>query len=1123
MHISEISVRRPVTTTMFFLAVVLIGIISLTRLSVDLLPDLSYPRLTIWTKYMNVPPQEVERRVTRNIETSLQTLQGVKKISSISQEGLSLVQVDFEWGTNMDFMTLTVREQLDRQYYATFAEADRPIIVRVDPSNQPIMSLSVSGDDLLELKEFSRAIVKRRLEQIDGVALATVTGGLDREIHVDVDIDRLLTFGISLQSISGALSAANESKPGGYIQKGNYRYSLRTKGEFQTVDQLNDVVVGRFNEGIVYLRNVANVSDGFRERDNITRYNGRESIGIIIQKEAGSNTVSVAKEIKEVLGQLRNEFPDVSISIAYNQADFISNSINTVLMSILFGGILAFLVLFLFLHDPRNPINISIVIPISIIATFSLLYFTDVSLNIMSLGGLALGVGMLVDNSIVVLENIFRHRQEGKGIIEAAIDGSKEVSMAVSASTFTTIAVFFPIIFVEGIAGQLFRDQSLTITFSMICSLVVSLTVLPMLASHLFQFKNKELEPIVPLSRKEGTPDPEKSAEEDDSDKIPGIVVRVLLVLLYPFKLIFYWLIWRLIIHLVIWKIVLYNALYRFFFKTILGFIYFLILNLLQYWLTLFSRALTYIFTPVFKVFDDLFQRILNFYEGVLQWSLDNRLFVLSITILVTAVSLSLGATLDRELMPPVDQRQFEVELLLPVGSTLERTDRIALMVTNWLLDIEDVVSVFSSVGIIQEKGIQSDQTSSLNRGLMLAKLSDKGMYSTEDVIQLIRDKENLLPAGTLNFSAGETTLQQVLGTDESDIVVNIKGEDFSKTYVMMDELMEKMDRIEGLEDIHSSYEEGKPEIRITIDRFQTDRYGLSVRQVSNYIANSMGGNIATQYTDFDRKIDIVVRSQASYRDDFDDLLNSIIPQNGIYIPFRELIDYEFTTGPNEVRRENQVRQIQVFANIHDRDYKDIIGDLETAINGIALPGDDYKIELGGENEEMQSSFRSLFLALLVSIALVYMILAAQFESLIQPFVIMFAVPLALIGVAFALYITDNSINVLSAIGMIILVGIVVNDAIVKVDFINQSRRKGASLREAILSAGKKRFRPIIMTTVTTVLALTPMAFGLVGRGAGLQTPMAIALIGGLLSSTFLTLLIIPVIYSYIGGFKVKQ
>ncbi|MCH8286607.1 efflux RND transporter permease subunit, partial [candidate division KSB1 bacterium] len=542
MHISEISVRRPVTTTMFFLAVVLIGIISLTRLSVDLLPDLSYPRLTIWTKYMNVPPQEVERRVTRNIETSLQTLQGVKKISSISQEGLSLVQVDFEWGTNMDFMTLTVREQLDRQYYATFAEADRPIIVRVDPSNQPIMSLSVSGDDLLELKEFSRAIVKRRLEQIDGVALATVTGGLDREIHVDVDIDRLLTFGISLQSISGALSAANESKPGGYIQKGNYRYSLRTKGEFQTVDQLNDVVVGRFNEGIVYLRNVANVSDGFRERDNITRYNGRESIGIIIQKEAGSNTVSVAKEIKEVLGQLRNEFPDVSISIAYNQADFISNSINTVLLSILFGGILAFLVLFLFLHDPRNPINISIVIPISIIATFSLLYFTDVSLNIMSLGGLALGVGMLVDNSIVVLENIFRHRQEGKGIIEAAIDGSKEVSMAVSASTFTTIAVFFPIIFVEGIAGQLFRDQSLTITFSMICSLVVSLTVLPMLASHLFQFKNKELEPIVPLSRKEGTPDPEKSADEDDADKIPGIVVRVLLVLLYPFKLIFYWL-----------------------------------------------------------------------------------------------------------------------------------------------------------------------------------------------------------------------------------------------------------------------------------------------------------------------------------------------------------------------------------------------------------------------------------------------------------------------------------------------------------------------------------------------------------------------------------------------------
>ncbi|MFC1513767.1 efflux RND transporter permease subunit [candidate division KSB1 bacterium] len=1133
MHISEVAVRRPITTFMFFIAIVLIGVISYFRIPVNLLPDLSYPRLTVWTRYSSVPPQEIERRVTKNIENTLLTVKNVKTVTSISQEGLSLVRVDFEWGTNMDFTTLIVREQLDRTYYSSFPDADRPIIIRVDPSSQPIMSLSLSGDNLVTLKEYAQAIVKRRLEQVDGVALATVTGGLDREIHVDFDADRLLALGVSSGDIANALSAANSNRPGGFVRIGEYRHSIRTLGEFTNIDQLYDVVVGRSNidAGIIYLRDVATVEDEYRERDNITRFNGDESIGVILQKDAGSNTVQVSESILEVLDQLKSEFPEVSISIAYNQAEFISSSIWNVVLSIVYGGVLAFLVLFLFLHDPRNPINISIAIPFSIIATFALLFFTDVSFNIMSLGGLALGVGLLVDNSIIVLENIFRHKQEGKDIITAAIDASKEISMAVSASTFTTIAVFFPIIFVEGISGQLFRDQSLTITFSLICSLLVSLTLLPMLASHFFVFKKKVLEPITPLIPVSKTDKNGKDRQEIIKEERGGLA-SLLWYLFLPFKFLFYNIIyryiiyyffWRLIIKLIIWQFVIYYFIWRVIFKIILYYTLFLILNLLKYWVFLLPPVFNKIFTPVFNTFDKVFEIIIKLYEKLLSWALDNRPVVLICSLLVTVFAYSLALTLDRELMPKVDQNQFEIEVFLPVGSTLEQTDGTVINIVTWLMEIEDVESVFSSAGIVQERGLQSERSSSLNRGLLLVRLKDEAVLTSEAVIQQIRDKEYLLPNATVNFSAGETTLQQVLGTDESDIVVNIKGEDFEKTLVMMSEMIDKMREIDGLEDIHSSYEEGKPEIRISVKRDQTDRYGLSVRQVSDYIANSMGGSIATHFQDFDKKIDVLVRPYLAYRDEFDDLLGSYIPRSNTYIPVRELINFEFTEGPNEIRRENQVRQIQVFANIHERDYKKVISDLTAKVREIEMPSPEYSIEIGGENEEMQRSFRSLFFAMLISITLVYMILAAQFESLLQPFVIMFAVPLALIGVALALYITGNSLNIMSAIGMIILVGIVVNDAIIKVDFINQARRKGMPLRQAIEEAGRKRFRPILMTTATTVLALLPMALGLVGKGAGIQVPMAVAVIGGLLSSTFLTLLVIPVIYSYIGGFKVKE
>ncbi|MFC1564504.1 efflux RND transporter permease subunit [candidate division KSB1 bacterium] len=1113
MHISEVCVKRPITTMMFYVAVFMVGMISLSKLAVDLLPDLSYPKLTIWTSYSDVAPEEVENFITKRIESNLQTLKGKRKIASVSQEGISLVTIDFEWGTDMDFAMLLVREKIDA-IAADFPDgAERPVIVQMDPSSQPIMSLSVSGEDLVSLKEAATAIIKRRMEQIDGVALATVTGGFDREIHVDVDVEKLTTLGLSLNQISSRINNANSTMAGGYIRKGRFRYSIRSIGEFINVEEIKDVVIASQNSNLIYLKDIASVKDFFKEPDNITRYNGDASVGIIIQKEAGSNTVGVSESIKETVADLKTEIPDLEIAVAYDQAEFIRNSINNVLQVLVYGGILAFLVLFLFLHDPRNPINISIAIPISIIATFSLLYFTDVSLNIMSIGGLALGVGLLVDNSIVVLENIFRHRQEGKGLIEATILGAKEISMAVSASTFTTISVFFPIIFVEGVAGQLFKAQSLTITFALLCSLIVSLTLLPMLASHLLHFEKKPVEKITP-------PAPVEAAKREEKiKKERGRVFKVFSMILLPFKFLFVTLIFRYVIYYAFWKGIIYYALYRFILKIVLGSVYFTIIGLIKFWLSLLTKFLNWFFTPVFKYFDKYFDKFAAKYEILLDKALDNRGVAIAGAVILAVIAGFAGIGLDRELMPRVDQGQFEIEVFMPVGTPLEMTDRVALQITDWLSEIPEVESIFSSTGIVQEKGIQSERTGSLNKSLILVKLLENSPVTTEDVIQTIRERESEIPEAVLNFSTGETTLQQVLGTEGSDIVLNIKGEDFDLTKPIMNEVIAGLSRIQGLEDIHSSYEEGKPEVRVGINRARTDRYGLTVRDVANYIENSMKGRVASKFKDFDKKIDILVRSDRKYRDNLEDLLNHYYSVGDAYIPIRELVDYRYTRGPNEIRREDQVRSIQVYANIHERSYKEIVSEIRSAVSGIEMPGKDYMIEIAGETQEMQRSFRSLFIALLISIALVYMILAAQFESLKQPFVIMFAVPLAMIGTAILLFITGNSLNIMSGIGMIILVGIVVNDAIIKVDFINRSRLKGTPLREAIMEAGKKRLRPIIMTTVTTVLGLSPMAFG-IGQGTGMQVPMAIAVIGGLTASTLLTLIIIPVIYSYIEGMR---
>ena len=1120
MHISELSIKRPVATTMFFLAIVLMGGISFSRLAVDLFPDLSFPRLVIWTTYSNVSPEEVERHISERIEASMMSARGIREVHSVSREGVSLVTLEFNWDTDMEFAMLSVREKLDDLRNSLPEEAGRPTILKADPNAEPIMSLAVSGrGGLVEIKGLAENVVKRRLEQIDGVALAAVTGGLEREIQVEASREIIEALGITLQDIQGALAAANQVSSGGNINRGRFKWYLRPVGDFQSIDDIREVVVAQRGERLVRIDDVATVSDSYRERDNLTRFNGAESIGILVQKEGGANTSEVSERVHEILAELEEEYPDLDVAVAFDQAEFVNDSISNVILAIVAGGVLAFLLLFLFLQDIRNPINIGLAIPISIIATFNLLYFSGITLNMMSLGGLALGVGLLVDNSIVVLENIFRHRELGEGRFEAAATGAREVAMAVTASTFTTVSVFLPIVFVEGVAGQLFRDQALTVAFSLLASLIVSLTLLPMLASrflHLEAFVRERREasaakklpagPIPPTP----LPDDHQAARPFQAPSPPpGFVRRSLGVIWWPFGMLGKGLVFVLkaIVRVVVW---IWN-------HVIVLFIVFVARVSGSVWRTITG--------PLFQAFDRQFAALSGVYHEALEWALDHRGRVVGVCLTLVVLSLWMGGGLERRMMPEVDQGEFSIDLSMPAGSSLEATSDVAATLENWLLDMDEVEHVFANAGLVRSQSAMGNLETDLNTATIRARLKKNRNRSTQEVVAELRRRGQTLLGAELAFSTGETTFTEILGTSQADLAVKVRGLDLALMRQFATEVEELLGGVAGLRDIHTDFMVGKPEIRLTVDRRITEMYGLTVDRVVNLVASTIRGTPATEFQDFDRKVTVLVRESEVDRETLQQVLSLGVPiglggggGEARRIPLRELVDWRYTTGPNEVRREGQNRQITVFASVEGRPLGAAIGEVEALMRAKQLPRG-YEIVVGGVNEEMRRSFSSLFFALGLAILLVYMILAAQFESLIHPFTIMFAVPLAAVGVVAALIIFGAGLNVMSLVGAVVLTGIVVNDAIIKVDFINQLRDKGYPLRRAIVEAGHYRLRPILMTTVTTVFGLTPMALG-IGAGAELRSPLAIAVIGGLISATVLTLIVIPVIYSLLEGIR---
>jgi HAE1 family hydrophobic/amphiphilic exporter-1 len=1071
---------------MLFLAVILLGLISYVRLPIDLLPDVSYPRLVVYTSYPDVAPAEVERLITERIEAEAAAVPGVERVTSVSREGVSLVTLRFGWGTDMDFAMLNVRERLDNTREALPETATRPAILRVDPESEPILVLSVvGGSDLWETKELAETVFRRRLEQLDGVAQAAVTGGLDREIQVEVNPRLLEAYGLTIEEISRALDQANVSAPGGTILQGRYRYPLRTLGEFRTVEEIADVVVARQQPGggpegssaagasqegvrLVRLRDVGRVIDGFAEREAIARYNGAEAVGLLVFKESGANTVTVAESVGEVLAQLTEEFPETVVDVAYSQAGFISDSISNVVQALVVGGILAFLVLFLFLRDPRYPVAIAMAIPISVVGTFALMEAAGVSLNIMSLGGLALGVGMLVDNSIVVLENIFRHREElGAEATVAAAAGAEEVQAAITASTLTTISVFGPIIYVEGVAGELFKDLSLAVAFSLMASLLVALTLLPSLAAR-FAGGEREEEG---LEERAATAGPTLGRQPGFLGGVRWVATGIIRA---PLRL-----------GSAAWQ---------------------LLQALLRFWGGGITNVLGRAFGPPLRGFDRVFDRFALRYHVALEWALIHPGRVLGGASLALLAAVALAGTLQRDLLPRVDQGAFQVRLELEEGTALDATSEAAASIEAAAMSDPGVVALFSNIGRDVRAYADGEEASGLHTATFQVRVADG--FRSDDVAERVRELARQFPPGALSVETGQATaLGAMLGGGEADISVRVRSEDLEAAFATAEEVEQRLAALTTVGNVRIGTERGQPQIQVEIDRAACAAFGVDPRVVAETVDRAMRGDRATQFVNFDRKIDVVVRYPDEARYSMETL--SALRVEGV--PIRELVHIREAVGPAEVHREDQARVIPVYADVLEGGLDQAIVAVQGALSDLTRSRE-VRWEVGGENEEMRRSFRDLAFAFGLALILVYMILAAQFESFIHPFTILISVPLALVGAVLALMSSGQGLNTMSLIGVVILVGIVVNDAIVKVDFIVQAQKRGLVLRQAILEAGRVRLRPIVMTTVTTVLGLFPMALG-IGRGSDLRAPLAIAVIGGLIVATGLTLIVVPVVY----------
>ena len=1052
MKIIDFSTRRPVSVIVFTMAAIVFGIVAFGNLAVDLLPDITYPSLTVRTEYEGVAPAEIESLVTRPLENAVGVVNNVVKVSSSSRADTSEVTLEFVWGTDMDMAALDVRERLDLVRLPE--DVAKPILLRYDPSLDPVMRLGLSGDDdLIQLRLVAERQIERALERVEGIAAVVVSGGLIEEIQIELDERRLANLGLSLGLVSQRLAQENINLTGGRLQEGQTEYLVRTINEFDRPADMRSVVIDNSSGSIIRLEDIARIVRGHKVREAITRIDGNESVEIAIYKEGGTNSVTVVDAVNVQLEAVQEKLDGLGgrmqLTLITDQARYIRQSIDDVMRTAAVGGSLAILILLLFLGNIKPTLIIGISIPISVVATFFLMYVGGISLNIMSLGGLTLGIGLLVDNSIVVLESIQRKREEGLGVVEAASVGAAEVGQAVIASTMTTVCVFVPIVFVEGIAGQLFGDQALTVTFSLAVSLIVALTLIPMLASREFVKEEKDTAPA-------------DAAPANVVERFAGMIV--------------FW------IGLGVARIVKYAGL-------AVG----LVVHVL-------------LFVP-HKIFDVVYGGIAKAYPPTLNLVLRHRLLVLAGTVALLAGSLTLFERLGQELVPELIQGQFNVSTELRPGTHLQVTSNRLDDVEAFARGLDGMRTVYAVIGTSSEQGgIAGEKRENIAEltVTLLPPVSREREDALMNQMRPVLDK-----GGDLEYRFARPSYFSF----KTPIEVEIRGYNLKLLARLAEELVSQMREIPGLADIKSSTEGGNPELQILFNRERLAGLGYTVSDVANLVRAKVLGDVATDLTREDRTIDVRLRVDERFRDSARDLRNLNIAQTGTTsIPLSSVADVVELEGPAEIRRADGERTALITANLVDRDLGSVSEDILTALDAMAFPaGFDYRI--GGQRQEMETSFQSMQMAIGLAIFMVYLVMASQFESLLHPFVILFSVPFSLIGVLATLYLFDVTVSIVVLIGVIMLAGIVVNNAIILVDYTNRLRRQGAKKIEALRKAGQVRLRPILMTTATTVLGLLPMALGL-GEGSELRSPMAITVIGGLITSTALTLLIIPAVYS---------
>lgn len=1067
MRLVEFSLRRRVTVSMIAVALLIFGMVGFSRLPINLLPEISYPSLTVETRFPGAAPSEVEALVTRPVEEVVGVVSGVRRLTSVSRPGLSQVTLEFEWGRSMDFAALDVRQKLDLIQLPR--EIEKPVILRFDPANDPVMRLYLTGGrDLYQLRYVAEEVLKKDLESTDGAAAIKVNGGYEEEIHVSVDEQKLSLLGIPMSEVTSKLRQENVNQAGGSLYEQEARYLVRARNEFESLGDIRETVLVSRDGRTVRLADVATVERGFAKREVVTRYAGSEAVELAIYKEGDANSVSVARTIRQRLDNVKSELPDgIEVSIGVDQSRFIQASVSEVLSNAVTGGLIAIIVLLFFLKDLKSTIIIAVSIPISVVATFALMYWTGTSLNIMSLGGLALGVGMLVDNAIVVLEAIFKEREKGLEAIESASHGASSVSMAVVASTLTTVAVFLPVVFLEGVAAQLFRDQALTVSFSLIASLAVSLTLIPMMAAVAARVSRAAAAEPVALNAQ---PDVLPTGRVQRSWRAAGRGA---------------------------------GATFRFFTFTAPAFL----LRSIRRLLSLFLRGATFLARPLSRAFDAMFGVIQSSYPSLLRRCLQARGVVVAVVVGVFAVAVFAGTRLGLDLIPAFSQGEFLFRIELPVGTPLEVTDRYVSEVQRVLEDEESVAS-YSSIAGGAGLSLSNTGTEGENVARLQVQMS-QGASAEQEQAVIARIRERLGTSELARFEFERPTLF----TFRTPVEVEIYGDDLEQITLASAEGEKIVSRVNGVVDVRSSAERGNPELQVSFDRETLARLGLDLATVSSTLRAKIQGDVATRLTRGDREIDVLVRSLEPGSAKVDDVRQLIVGQvDGRPIRLESIADARVETGPSEIRRIGQKRAAVVSGSLAGRDMGSVATEIRSRLADLALPVT-VTASLSGQEEEMQRSLGSLTFAMGLAIFLVYLVMASQFESFLHPFVIILTLPLAAIGAVLALFITGSSITIVAMIGFVMLAGIVVNNGIVLIDAINQLRRDGMEKYAAITEAGMARMRPIFMTSATTILGLLPMALGL-GEGAELRAPLAITVIGGLTVATVLTLFVIPVVYS---------